>query len=284
MATHEQRVDFEAWRSGAISEMDRREFVSAGASKLGLDPHDPVIAAGLSLAYEEPTVALDDIGELAEGYGRQPDGSMKVRVWRGEHGEGGPLHSRRPSLSFGDKVAATHYARHANDGDTVVSPRLIAADIVLKKPVMVDFEDPFVDGSVLVNAIGVEATRAAFSRHEGVLHNQDNFFTVQEENDLEGCTFDQMYEAMGPALLNELYIDAYPIFDDPEVVDACRKAGFDGLIQGGNGETAMKAEYKVFSETSVDVLNVEVLGPALRRPVSPPTSPREEPDTPRVKI
>jgi hypothetical protein len=43
----------------------------------------------------------------------------------------------------------------------------------------------------------------------------------------------------------------YALLDDPAEVALLRAAGYDGAIHGGSGETAMEAEYRVFSEDQV---------------------------------
>jgi hypothetical protein len=54
-----------------------------------------------------------------------------------------------------------------------------------------------------------------------------------------------------PDRVGELYFDAFPLFDDPKWVERFKAAGYDGAIHGGNGESALTAEYKVFDRSQV---------------------------------
>jgi hypothetical protein len=43
----------------------------------------------------------------------------------------------------------------------------------------------------------------------------------------------------------------YVLLDDADEVARLRAKGFDGAIHGGNGETALEPEYRVFSAQKV---------------------------------
>ena len=51
--------------------------------------------------------------------------------------------------------------------------------------------------------------------------------------------------------LEDLYFNAYALFDDPQYAALFKDAGFDGAIHGGSGTTFDEAEYKVFSAKQV---------------------------------
>jgi hypothetical protein len=193
-----------------------------------------------------------------------------VTAYRGEHGpntDNDILHSRRGSYSFGSKEAALTYATNPNDikKDTLHSPRLIQAQLTINNPVFNDPDDPFVDLKLLINAVGLERTIMIARAQIDHLSNTDNWADVIEAKQLDHLepkeALEQLLVMGGDTALDELYMDAYPVFDEPDYVAWFVEAGFDGLIQGGNGETAMQAEYKIFSPEQALVLSVEPLEP-----------------------
>lgn len=184
--------------------------------------------------------------------------SIKIVAFRGEHGEpdGKPFHTRQGAVSFGTVAAAKLYATSPNNrDDTVVSPRIIKAEITINNPVMNQPDDPFIDFSIIMDAIGVEKAKHIALEEEGHLCNTDNWYEVAGKHK---CTsLKAMFEKIGVReTLAELYIDAYPIFDSPEYVGWFREAGFDGLVQCGNGETYDMPEYKIFNHDQAQVLKV----------------------------
>ena len=50
-------------------------------------------------------------------------------------------------------------------------------------------------------------------------------------------------------------MNAFPLFDDPKVIDALKEAGFDGAIYGGVGENALEVEYRVFDKGQIVIVS-----------------------------
>lgn len=172
-----------------------------------------------------------------------------VIVYRGEHGASSDLiHARTRSVSFGSAAAASEYAQHPNQrGDVAVAPRVTAAYLAIANPVIDNRDDPFIEMGMIVDKLGrnkAEQIARRFARHientgnwvEGFSHDYDS---VEHMLDLE------------PDRITDLYLDAYPVFDDDEVVGWFIQAGYDGAIHLGNGITALEPEYKVFDQAQI---------------------------------
>lgn len=168
-----------------------------------------------------------------------------LTVYRGEHGDApaDAFHSRLPSLSFGSKEAANTYAMEPNvHTDVAHSPRVTPAHLNIRNPVIHNEDDPFLDLSTLVPKFGEDFVRGLARQYSDHITNTNNW----EEN------FHPHYESVDdlltrdPHRLNELYMDAYPLLDDPGFVNAAKERGFDGAIHVGNGATAADLEYRIF--------------------------------------
>lgn len=208
------------------------------------------------------------------------DEAVRVKTYRGEHGKGAPLQSKLGSLSFGSKEVALQYAVSPNDHRmTAEAPRLIEAEIRIDKPIILDLGDPFIDGSILKEKVGLARAWSIMERLEDHLGNTDNFGELQETYDVYSLS--DMRKVAGDDLLDQLYVDAYPVFDDPEIVGWFREAGYDGVIHGGNGESAMEMEYKVFDASQVKILSVV---PAERGMFDKPEAPGVDADFSRPRI
>lgn len=189
---------------------------------------------------------------------------MIYTAYRGEHGEACDeqvIQTRLGAISFGSEEAATIYATDPNNrNDEVIEPRVILADLTIANPVMNNPGDPFIDFSVISNAIGQDkAVLILKSVHEnGHLTNTDNWSNVIEERGIDEYDdpLERMLEEDVELTLSQLYVDAYPIFDNHEWVDWFRQAGFDGVICGGTGVAACEPEYRVFDVSQIDVKEV----------------------------
>jgi hypothetical protein len=172
-----------------------------------------------------------------------------VVVYRGEHGLSSDIiHSRSRAVSFGTFQAASSYALSPNrPQDKPIAPRVMAAYLSIKNPALDNRDDPFIEMSTIVEKLGPEKAELIARRFAGHIENTGNwvdglardFESVEQLLDLE------------PARITDLYLDAYPVFDDDEVVSWFAEAGYDGAIHLGNGETALEEEYKVFDRSQV---------------------------------
>lgn len=184
--------------------------------------------------------------------------TIKITAYRGEHGkpDGNAFQSRLGALSFGTVESAKYYATSPNNrADLIEQSRVIKAELTISNPVMNNPHDPFIDFPIIVSAIGVEKAKTIALEQEGHIANTNNWCELSDEHQCETLT--ELFDKMGvEAALGELYMDAYPVFDEDRYVQWFREAGFDGLVQGGNGVTAMTPEYKVFDPKQATVLNV----------------------------
>lgn len=171
-------------------------------------------------------------------------------VYRGEHGdndgieEGAFIQSRLGSISFGSIESANIYAMTPNNLlDEIKAPRIIPAKLIIENPIVSDEHDPFIDFTILSEAIGEANATKAFIKYEDEIINTNNW---EENFGKRYMSIKEMIDAE-PDKLQSLYIDAYHLLDDPAIVEKLIAAGFDGAIHGGNGITAYETEYKVFN-------------------------------------
>lgn len=170
-----------------------------------------------------------------------------LMVFRGEHGAdpGGKFQSRLGSLSFGDKDAANIYSMEPNvRNELPAAPRVTPAYLRIRNPLpaVFDYDDPFLDMRGIEELLGrPEAERIAlkFADHiENMGQWQDDF----------GQHFDSVSDMLrrDPSKLGQQGFDIFHYLDDPAEVDILRRAGIDGAIYGGMGETALTREYRIF--------------------------------------
>ena len=165
-----------------------------------------------------------------------------VVVFRGEYGapDSVPvLSTRLGSLSFGDRETALGYAHHPNrSGDVPAYPRVHAAYLAIRNPVVNQPDDPFIELTTLEAVFGQDNAERIMQTSPWV-NGEIRAKSVEEFLDAE------------PDGLAHLYVQAFPIFDDPEEVAHMKAAGFDGAIHGGVGLNAGGVEYRVFDADSV---------------------------------
>lgn len=172
-----------------------------------------------------------------------------VVVYRGEHGLlPGLVHARTRAVSFGSATAASEYARHPNKrGDVAVAPRVTPAYLAISNPVIDNRDDPFIEMGTIVDKLGRDKAERIARRFASHIENTGNW--------IEGFSHD--YDSvehlldLEPGRITDLYLDAYPVFDDDEVVGWFAAAGYDGAIHLGNGITALEPEYKVFDHAQI---------------------------------
>ncbi|MDK6076208.1 hypothetical protein [Massilia varians] len=175
--------------------------------------------------------------------------SVPIVVYRGEHGESTDvIHSRTRAISFSNAQAASTYATQPNNpDDKPVAPRVMAAYLSITNPVVADRDDPFIDMSTIAAKLGVTKTTTIALRLADHIEHTCNWVD----------RFEPMFESVAdlldrnPELLSELYLDAYPVFDDDEIVGWFAEAGYDGAVHAGAGETAAEIEYKVFYRSQI---------------------------------
>lgn len=205
----------------------------------------------------------EDIDSLLDSVYIDP---VDVIAYRGEHGsiiEGQPLRSRLGSISFGSQAAAKTYAQSPNDKNATISaPRVIEARLTISKPVINDSEDPFIDFSVIISAVGTDKTLAIAKGLDHEIQLTNNFADLLEKHGLDGQSVSEVLVSK-PELLSQLYVDAHYVFDNREWVQWFSDAGFDGAVHAGKGATAEESEYKIFNASQAEILSVQLLEPEI---------------------
>ncbi len=176
-------------------------------------------------------------------------------LYRGEHGERAEgqkgFRTNLGSISFGSKRAATIYATNPNDGSLagrdVINPIVHAVCLDIRNPLVCSL-DPFVEMDDLIATFGLEEAAKYAIRYSEYVHSTSIWSEIEDVFGYQSV--EQLY-ASSPHLLTRLYCNVYPLLDDPEFVELARQAGFDGAMYGGSGETALEAEFRVFSADQV---------------------------------
>jgi hypothetical protein len=173
-----------------------------------------------------------------------------VPVFRGQHGAQDHWgETLLGSLSFGSAAGASRYATSPNVITMVVqAPKVFPVYLNIENPFVDCPDDPFMDLSRYNQLFGLEETLRIAVKFKNHVEYTNAWLELSEEHGYD--TVEAMV-AGNPELLLELYFEVYALLDDPAEVALLRAAGFDGAIHGGSGETALEAEYRVFSEDQV---------------------------------
>jgi hypothetical protein len=215
---------------------------------------DLPVSSGLqSLAGSIDAVSAPAFRRWFNGSKVVDDNGKPLVVYRGEHGrqkgDSGGFQSRLGSISFGSREAANTYSTMPNNhADNVVEARVYPVYLRIENPVVNDSSDPFIDLSHIEKKLGREEAERIAIEHEGHLTNTNNWDEISDEL---GVSDVQSLIESHPDRLGDLYLDVYPVLDDRTFVQKAMKAGYDGAIHGGMGETSGETEYRVFSDTSV---------------------------------
>ena len=174
---------------------------------------------------------------------------MLYEAYRGQYGHKDALiHSRYPSIAFSSEEAAIIYANNPNQrDDIVICPVVLKAVVSIENPIIINYDDCFVDFDYLINVFGVDFTwRMAkkFFYYIVETNNWEEYFS-SDYSDLEAL------ERKEPHRLADLYMDIYPLLDDAEFIAHARNKGFDGAIHIGNCVTSSLLEYRVFSQDQI---------------------------------
>lgn len=173
-----------------------------------------------------------------------------IVVWRGEHGptSGRRFATRHGSLSFGTRETACLYAISPNElhNDPVaIAPRVSPFYLRITRPVMNDPDDPFIDMTHLIRALGREAAMDAalrLSSHVTRTGLWEEGYAQEWGSDLAGLL------TARPSALDDLYGIAHPFLDDPELCRLLAGAGYDGAVCGGWGANACEPEWRLIDQ------------------------------------
>jgi len=209
---------------------------------LGVDSDGVAIAAS-----EAELLAFWNWFDGSEAIDRQ---GRPVVVYRGEYGapDSAPvLATRLGSLSFGDRETALGYAYHPNSsGDVPAYPRVHAAYLAIRKPVVNQPDDAFIELTTLEAVFGRDnAERIAKKFAPWIMQT-----SPWVGGEIRAQSVEEFLDA-DPVGLARLYLQAFPLFDDADEVARMKAAGFDGAIYGGAGLNAGEIEYRVFDPYSV---------------------------------
>lgn len=184
--------------------------------------------------------------------------------YRGIHGdpELGLFQTKLSQWSFSNEEIAREYAESPNhQHDEVHTSRLIEAEILMYSPFYIE-EDPFVDLSKIRELFDSEQAWVDFAiKQSEHLANTDNFHEQMkafgiDDNMTSAEMLEQLISQEGAGVLNEFYVDAYTVFDDPAIIETLKSLGYDSVAHQGNGISAMEMEYKVFYPHLVKVNSI----------------------------
>jgi hypothetical protein len=175
-------------------------------------------------------------------------------VYRGQYGSAHGYESQLESLSFSEYAAARTYALEPNDSEGQLgAPRIFESKITINNPFIVNFDDPFIDAEVIIGAIGLVAATRALIRLSPYIENTNNWYELEEET---GASCPEEFIEKYPSRVTELYLDIYPVLDDPIVIELLKQAGYDGAVHVGNNVTSEALEYRVFNPKNAVILSV----------------------------
>lgn len=214
-------------------------------------PIKQILRTNKSIRSGDDLMRLEFEEWFGKSYATNPDGTPAV-VYRGEHGtpaDDQQFHSRLNSLSFcDDPAAASTYAMYPNvRKDVAQSPRVSPVHLKIKKPIIDNREDPFIDLAHIERELGrKEAMRIA------IRFSSDIEYTGNWDENYAGkyASVSDLLKRQ-PQELKNLYFDTFKYLDDPEEVALLQKKEYDGAIYVGNGETSTSTEYRVFDPSQV---------------------------------
>jgi hypothetical protein len=183
-----------------------------------------------------------------------------VMAYRGEYGPSNSMSTNLGSYSFGTKEAANLYASEPNNAKaTVEAMKVFPAQLSIRKPLINDPGDPFVDLKLLKQALGPKEFDRVVKKNIGFVEGTNAF---EELADAKG--YNSVLDLMkkNPKDLDNLYMEVYPILDDVKAVKTLQRKGYDGAIYGGSGATAHEPEYRVFSQS-------QAISPFGNKPMAP---------------
>jgi hypothetical protein len=201
-------------------------------------------------------------GAALKGTKAVDEAGKPVLAYRGEYGPGSGLSTQQGSLSYGTKDAANLYATSPNTGAAVEAAKVFPSYLSIRKPLVNDPTDPFIDLGVLRKALGEAEFSRVVKNNSGLIERTGAFDRLATER---GYTSVADVMKKDPKALNSLYVDIYPILDDAQAVKTLQKRGYDGAIYGGSGATAREPEYRVFGAS-------QAVSPYGMQPMAPRTA------------
>lgn len=179
-----------------------------------------------------------------------------VMVFRGEHSECTPstavFQSRCTTLSFSDAESASLYAMQPNDRSLYSqehsNPRVFPCYLSIKKPIVNEPSDPFMEFGHLADQIGKDEALRVFQRFSEHAENSSLFEELSAEH---GVTSFADVAQLLPEKLDEMIINTWVLMDDPQFIQCIKAKGFDGAIYAGSGATMNSIEYRVMDMSQI---------------------------------
>lgn len=169
---------------------------------------------------------------------------MPIIAYRGQHGKGDNLETRKGSLSFSaEEQVAIEYAKHPNNSNEApIEPKVFKAELPIVKP-FIESEDCFIELKEIFDKLGAEEMKRMALKFEELICVTDNWKenykhqTIQELIDSLPASMKQMHD---------LYFQTYHLFDDPEEVQKLKAKGYDSATYAGSGVGMLTREYRIF--------------------------------------
>jgi hypothetical protein len=183
-----------------------------------------------------------------------------LKVYRGEHGRHTDyIQTELPTISFGCRETATNYALNPNRPyHQVEVSRLISAYINITRPVFNDPFDSYIDYDDLVELVGIPQANLLFRRFAEVVMVTDAWQRMCDESQRKWPSVEELISSRLD-LMSQLCIQIYPLLDDAEFIKLAISLGYNGAIHRGSGIGSASAEYRVFDESQIFILGVELL-------------------------
>ena len=233
-------------QSAAISIDGLKDFGPASASRQDLILVDDVWLPRLT-SEGRPIHSTD---EGTANFWRWFGGSAVVQAdgrpvvaYRGEHGDhDGFLVSHLGSITFSDTEAGNGYALEPNQNIAFADrPRVLPAFLSVTRPFINTPDDPFIEFADIIRGVGIEQARRIALKFADEITETGPW----QEGEIKAASVAELI-SQEPERLSELYMRAWPFFDDPAEVSLLSEKGFDGAIHGGMGAFD-GPEYRVFS-------------------------------------
>lgn len=172
-----------------------------------------------------------------------------VQVWRGQIEGAGEIRSALPATAYGSREAASLYAMQANDrslakpGDEpFVTPAVLRPKRVFAAA-MPDDEDPFVDLEVVAVCFGRDTAERLARELAGHVQDTNSFEEISAETGIDDpAEMVRLWPGTVQRLPCVLMHEALRL---EWFADTLREAGYDAVLIGGSGETALELEWHV---------------------------------------
>jgi hypothetical protein len=192
------------------------------------------------------------------GISRVVDGKGKpLALYRGEHGEpnGEDIQTRLPSITLvEDPDMASMYALEPNiRRDVAEAPRVGTYYARIEHPIFEDKDDPFTELAPLVRKLGKRELLKVIEDGdvlESAIMDTDNWHEKFDDYDSVRELLDE-----NPAAINDLYIQANILLDDPGFVKLAASKGYDGAIHLAWSAAKDAVEYRVFDQGQIKGVN-----------------------------